>query len=510
MLTQIRRFQKATLIVVTVIIVIAFAFLYSDFDFMGTVGKQDCAVKVYNRCYRQKEAQKLASHFDVAYQLGMGEFVSVLFGEKRTDNDRTDFIMSLVILRQESERMGIEPTATEIKEAIPTLPIFQQPWVTAAYVQNNILGPNGFSDGDLAQLVKDYLSFQQLRSVIGAGITPIPSETDRRYIEQNQRYTASVIRFDRDTVSSKVEVTDAEISDYFEKNTADLMSESLRGFEFVKFIPNAVAEDATNEVKARADLDFAKAVNRAYSDLADEDADFLEVAKQYEGKKADFTLETGDFKPFAAGSPPEAIKDDAEALQNLFSDALQLDDVTVPFKTADGGYYVFHYGQYIEPKPLTLESATAGIREALTAKKSNRAVNDAASAALAKINEVLTAGKPFAEAAKAAEVKPVALPNFSVAEPPADTEDTSLILGAVEGLGENQISGVIELPGGVGYLLVYVDKIEIYKSDSEDSEKRAIAATVGNLLDRTMFTAWFNQRRAESGSERPFSGDKLE
>lgn len=510
MLTQIRHIQKGLLIVVTIIIVIAFAFLYSDFDFMGTVGKQDCVVKVHNRCYRQKEAQKLASHFDVAYQLGMGEFVSVLFGENRKDNDRTDFIMSLVILRHEAEKMGIEPTAAEIKEAIPNLPIFQQPWVSAGYVENNILGPNGFTDGDLAQLVKDYLSFQQLRSVIGAGITPIPSETDRRYIEQNQRYTASVVRFDRSTVSSKVEVTDAEISDYFEKNTADLMSEPLRGFEFVKFVPNAVAEDATNEAKARAELDFAKAVNRAYSDLADEDADFLTVAKQYEGKKADFTLEVGEFEPFAAGSPPEAIKDDAETLQTLFSDSLQADDVTVPFKTADGGYYVFHYHRYLKPEPLTLEEATPGIREALTAKKSNRAVSDAASAALAKISESLTAGKSFAEAAKAAKVKPEALPNFSEMEPPADTEDTSLILSAVEGLGQNQISDVIERPGGAGYLLVYVDKIEMYKSDSEDSEKRAIAATVGNTLDRTMFTAWFNQRRAESGSERPITGPPIE
>ena len=47
MLTQIRHIQKGTLIVVTILIVIAFAFLYSDFDFVqGTVGRQDCVVKV--------------------------------------------------------------------------------------------------------------------------------------------------------------------------------------------------------------------------------------------------------------------------------------------------------------------------------------------------------------------------------------------------------------------------------------------------------------------------------
>lgn len=510
MLTQIRHIQKGLLIVVTVIIVIAFAFLYSDFDFMGTVGKQDCVMKVYNRCYRQKEAQKLASHFDVAYQLGMGEFVSVLFGENRRDADRTDFIMSLVILRREAEKMGIEPTAEEIKEAIPNLPIFQQPWVNSAYLENNILGPNGFTDGDLAQLVKDYLSFQKLRSLVSSGLTAIPSETEKRYVEQNQRYSASVIRFDRESVVGDIEVTDDEIADYYEKNADDLKSETLRGFDYVKFSPKEIAEEATNEVKAKADLDFAKAVNRAYSDLADEDSDFLAVAKQYEGKKADFSLETGKFDAFARTDPPEAIKDDAETLQNLFSDALQQDDVTVPFKTSDGGYYVFHFSDLVEPKPLSLEEATPAIREALIARKSNRSVNDAASSALAKINEALEAGKPFAAAAQEAGVEPVELPNFSVTEPPADTEDTGLILEAVEGLGEKEVSGVVERPGGAGYLLVYVDKIEIYENESEDSEKRAIAASVGTDLDRRMFTAWFNQRRAESGSERPISGDPIQ
>jgi len=186
MLTQIRHIQKGTLIVVTVLIVISFAFLYSDFDFVrGTVGRQDCIVKVYNRCYRQKEAEKLASHFDVALELGMYDFAMVLFGENRQDRDPTDFMMSLVILRKEAEKMGIQPTATEIKEAIPQLPLFQQPWVNAAYVQNNILGPNGFSEGDLANLVKDYLSFQKLRSLIGAGLEAVPSETARLYTKSN-------------------------------------------------------------------------------------------------------------------------------------------------------------------------------------------------------------------------------------------------------------------------------------------------------------------------------------
>lgn len=505
MLTQIRHIQKGTLIVVTVLIVISFAFLYSDFDFVrGTVGKQDCVVKVYDRCYRQKEARTLASHFDVALELGMYDFAMVLFGENRQDRDPTDFVISLVILRKEAEKMGIRPTAAEIKEAIPQLPLFQQPWVNAAYVQNNILGPNGFTDGDLANLVKDYLCFQKLRSLIGAGLEAVPSEVARLYTKSNQRYTASLVRFDRSEFTKEIQITDEEISAHYEENKAGLNSEAKRGFDYVKFIPKPEVEGATNEEKAKANLIFANAVNRAYADLAATDgADFAAVAERYVGEKAEFTMEQGKLDPFSPAEPVEMLENEAAILKSLFSPVQQIGEVTVPLQTEGGAYYVFHYGTFVEPVPLTLEEATPAIREVLTARKSDRAVSDAASAALAKLNEAVEAGEPFTDAAKSLGLEPEALPNFSENEPPADRDDAGLIVEAVSGLAEKEISAVMERPGGLGRLLVYVDKIEIYKDEEADSKKNSLAAAVENQLDRTLFTSWFNQRRLASGSQRP-------
>lgn len=511
MLTQIRHIQKGTLIVVTALIVVSFAFLYSDFDFVrGTVGKQDCVVKVYDRCYRQKEARQLASHFDVALELGMYDFAMVLFGENRQDRDPTDFMMSLIILRKEAEKMGIRPTSTEIKEAIPQLPLFQQPWVNAAYVQNNILGPNGFTDGDLANLVKDYLCFQKLRSLIGVGLEAVPSEVVRLYTKSNQRYTASLVRFDRSEFTKDIKITDEEIKTYYEENKADLNSEAKRSFDYVKFIPKPVVEDATNEEKAKANLNFANAVNRAYADLATDGADFAKVAEQYVGEKAEFTMEQGKLDPFSPAEPVAMLEKEEAILDAIFSPAQQIDAVTVPLQVEGGAYYVFHYSALVEPVPLTLEEATPAIREALTSSQSDRAVSDAASAALAKLNEAVKSGKSFEDASKDLGLKPETLPNFSESEPPADLADASLIVEAVSGLGEKEISRVMERPGGLGRLLVYVDKIEIYKDEELDSKKNSLAAAVENQLDRTLFTSWFNQRRAESGSQRPDAPTNLQ
>lgn len=504
MLTQIRHIQKGVLIAVTVIIVISFAVLYSDYDFVqGSLGRQDCYVSAYDRCYRLKEFQKLSSYFDVAAGLGMYDFASVLFGERRMDRDTTDFVLSLIILRKEAERLGIEPSAQEIKDSIPKLPLMQQPWVNADFLKNQILGPNGFTEGDLSQLAKDYLCYQRLQELITAGVDAVPSEAAKRYIQANQRYTVSVVRFDREAETAKVKITEEDIKKYYEENKDDLMSDAKRGFDYVKFTPKKLPDDATNETKAKATLDFGNAVNHAYADLAETGANFAALAKQYVGEKANFTAESGSLDPFAPSEPPALLKDKEEALQALFNGAAQVNDVSVPIESDGGGYIVFHLRESVEPVPLTLEQATPAIRDALLATRSNSAANDAASAALAKLNEAVAAGKTFAAAAGDLGLKVENVASFSQSEPPADMPEASLLLAAVSKLGVGETSAVTERPGGAGYLVAHVDKIEIYKDEEADAKRRTLAANASNQLKRSLFSSWLNQRRAASHARRP-------
>lgn len=507
MLSQIRRIQKGLLIVVTILIVIAFAFLYSEFDFVqGTLGRQQCAVKVYDRCYRAKEFRKLATNYEVAIRLGMGDFASVLFGENRRDSDVTDFVMSLIILRTEADRLGIHPSDDEVREATPNLPVFQQPWVDAAYVQNNILGPSGFTDGDLAQLVRDYLAFQKLRELIGSGAVGIPSEAERIYTRRNQVYTASVAYFDREDFIDGIEISDEDVAEYFERNREDLNSSAKRGFDYVVFAPKPLPEDATNEQAAIASRDFLNSVNRAYAGLADQDTDFLEAARRIEGEQEHFSATVGSLEPFGTDAPSEMVDGDPTALGEMFNEAMPLGGVTIPVPTEDEGYMVFHYREYRDPEPLSLEEATPAIREALLAQRSNREVNDAASEARAAIQEALDAGRSLDEAAEAAGVEFVSLPTYSAMEPPAETPNPSLIVSNSFELGENELSSVVERPDGLGFLLLHVEGIEIYENEDREADLDSIAASVGFDLKRTLFTAWLNRRRFESGAERPVFG----
>ena len=120
-----------------------------------------------------------------------------------------------------------------------------------------------------------------------------------------------------------------------------------------------------------------------------------------------------------SSSLPEELAGNVEILSALFSGILENDEVTVPLPSAEGGgYYVFHVTSQVEPQLLTLEEATAEIRETLLARKSDRAINDAANEARTKISEALDSGKSFAEAIKSAGVEATSLPSFSQQEPP--------------------------------------------------------------------------------------------
>ena len=154
-------FLKAKTFVLFVLILLfaGLAYFSSDFDFrQGKLGDANCVVRVYGKCYRQKETDRLSQFFWVANDLLWIDFSRSLFDEARQDRDTTNFVMSLIILRREAEKLGIHPTDEEAKQAIRTSPLFQfQTWIDDDVLKNRILGPRGLGMADLVQLAKDYL-----------------------------------------------------------------------------------------------------------------------------------------------------------------------------------------------------------------------------------------------------------------------------------------------------------------------------------------------------------------
>ncbi len=503
MLTHIRHIQKGLLIAVTIVIVFAFAFLYSDYDFVkNTLGTRECVFRVYGKCYRLKEAQKLKNTFMVAMRFGMYDFAMDLFGKERLDDDETNFMLSMVILRKEAEKLGIKPSFEEIQEAIPQLPALQnQPWMDDSAVKN-LLAANGFTMGDFQDLVSDYLAWKKIKELLSAGIETVPSEIDRLYKDQYQRYDVTVLDVNRNDYIKDVEVTDEAIQKYYDENKENLMSETKRAFEVVRFTQAEQPETATQEEKDRAAQAFGREINDAYGELAEHAEEFLERAKSKQNAVAKNKVEVKELAAFAPSDAPDFLKGEDQILARLFSGALAKGSVTEPFQMKEGGYAVFKISDEIAPEPLTLEQAKEQIVTAIKNSESNSKASDLANEARQKVLDATKAGKSIADAAKEAGLKTRVIPNFSQSEPPAEIDDANVIMRAVTGVPVGDVSPVVPKPNGEGFLLAYVSKIELYEDSSKDSRQNILGSGQDRSDQISLFDAWFNQRRKDAGVER--------
>ena len=503
---------KSFVVIVLIALFAGLGFFGADYSFRNAgTGSENCFIKVYGRCYRLQEAQRMAEFHRLANELFLIDFARSLFGEDRIDQDPTDFVMGLIILRREAKRLGVEPTLEEVREAVPNLPRFRlQTNLDAEMIKNGLLGPRGLSEGDFFQLVKDYLSWQRIQDLLEAGLRVPESEVDKLYLRNYQQFTASLVQFDRAKFEEQVEVTEEDIKQYFEANKDSLLSDEKRTFQIVTFTPPAQPEGMTEEEKAKQKPRFANRVNEIYAELAEKPAEFDSLAQaaqkaaaSEEAKKTIGGIEIKTLEPFSQFSPPEDLKEDARLLTGLFSQSLTLArPVTIPIEQEDGGYIVYKLIEVAPPAPMSLEDAREQINTVLKNQKSDQRVNEAATEARGKIAEALAAGKSIDEAAKSAGVELKPIDPFSKNEPPKGLKNPDDIVAAALITKPQSVSPLMPQPDGAGYQMLVVDKIELVESDDEASRKRTLENVARGEFRRSLFQAWFDEVKRESGAER--------
>ncbi len=158
-------------------------------------------------------------------------------------------------------------------------------------------------------------------------------------------------------------ITEAEIKAYYDAHQAELMQGKLRGI-FVALNPPAKPGAKPGEAaKARTD-DEAKARAQELRTKIVNGADFAAVAKEESDHQAS-AEKGGDFGVVRKGSLPPSLE------TAVFS--LKPQEISEPIKEGPG-YYVFRLE---ELKQVTLDEATAGIRNKLQTEKFSKSVENA-------------------------------------------------------------------------------------------------------------------------------------
>src|SRR5580658_5532990 len=125
MLESIRKRQRTLLTIVTIVVIVAFAWFYNPATMRRAAGPGGAIGKLNGRTITVGDIQKIERNIQVIFSLGMQELVQDLTTEGRTRDDQSlSFAWNLLLLRDEAKRLQVEPSADQIRNAEKALPQF--------------------------------------------------------------------------------------------------------------------------------------------------------------------------------------------------------------------------------------------------------------------------------------------------------------------------------------------------------------------------------------------------
>lgn len=516
MLTSIRKVQKEVLIVVTFIICIAFAYLYSRYDagLAQTAGPGEAA-NVWGRSYRGAEALKIANQFSLAMsELGfkppfsltpIGSFAQQLhfMGKPEFNQDRTNFVVNLLILRGAARRLGVEAGPEEVQDALEEIEIFQDP-ATGKFSEARVdqfvterLGSRSMGNAELRDLIGDYVAYDKIKNLVTSGIQPTSWEVEREYRQRYEELSVYEIFLKRDDAAGAPAVTEEEIKGYYEENRETLQTPEKRKIGYFAFpLPARTEGEAEDQWKAKR-IEEAKAFNKVYKALGEalEGGATLENAlKMVQGQKA---VEAG---PFAQSDPPDALKGEEALVSRVFEVSPSVHDLGAA--ETEKAIYLFWIKETLPPATRPLEEVKDEIRSRLEAQKKDQTVNERAEKARATlIEELKKGGRTFPEVARAAGLTAKRLKPFNRTQTPEGSDFASTVASMVTEMQPGQLSEVRVL--GDGALLVFVAQATLPKRDSEPEDRKRIAEMMEDQAQNLAFTAWFDEQREKASPVLP-------
>src|SRR4029434_2822870 len=214
MMKLLRR-HRHWLMIVIAILAIPFIFYFVQSPDYGAM-RADQFARIYDRNVSMLEAQQMVRLFNLAEALGMSDFVQNLVpGVKDPNQAYAQFVLNLLVLRQEAARLGIRPGSPEVAEVVRALPVFQGEsgfdlHKYSDFVQN-ALAPNGLAEEHIEQLVRDQLCLDQIKQLLGTGVSIPAAEIDADYQRAYDKLYVSLIRLRPDDLATQITISDDDV-----------------------------------------------------------------------------------------------------------------------------------------------------------------------------------------------------------------------------------------------------------------------------------------------------------
>ncbi len=485
--------QRWMMTVIAILVIVSFIWFFSDRSHYSRTGN-DRVGSVYGQALTNTEFERTIRQLNTAEDLGLPNLSKPEVFNRR---DLISSAMNFIVLKHEASALGLEPSDAEVDDASRKIPAFQAPGgafdpVRYAKFVDEKLGPRGFSDRQVDELVRADLQIGRLLQVVDSTAIVSPSEIRLAYEQAFSKTDAAVIRLKKTDFAAAVTPTDAEIKKYYDDQKGTLQFPEKRKVKYVVFGLNDDQKKLTGKERVEAMKPHAGEAEQFIDKLLDAKGQANFDALAAEAKTPVKT--SAEIEEEQAGGYPEAtIPRFAETVFHLTKEQPDSDVIDTP--TA---YYILHLDAVTPAKPMTLEEAKPKIVAALKEDHAKVALSAKAEEIRTKIEASLKSGKSIADAAKDANQMTEDVPPFSPAEPNNGVPDAAEITDAAMELNVGDVSKLVNTPDGG--LLVYVRARYGVDEKKFDAQKDMVGNSLRLRKRRFGFAEWLRASRESANA----------
>jgi hypothetical protein len=468
--------------------------------------RPDEFVKMYGRKVTMTEARRDGGFFQLARFLGVSDLLDSLApGSSADDNQKiATFVINLIVLRHEAERLGIQPSDVEIVDAVKNFPGLQgaSGFDGAKYdqVDRTILPSLGFTDEQLRELARDQLCLKRIKELVTLGVSFPESESKSNYEQLYGKNFVNVVRVRSADFLKEIKVSDDDIKKYYEAHKSELKTEEKRKVEFVRLALSEEQKKLKDKERIDALQKLADRANDFSQALLEKGADFHQVA-------AKFQLPVETTGEFTTSAPDPKLKADPQLNQAAFKLTPQ-EPNSDPLQSADG-FAILHLAGVVEARPLTLDEAKQKIVDQIKNERAREMATAKGRQAAESLKNALKSGKPLPAALQeAGGLKPEKLEPFTAAadeaaaknppeKPKNEPTDMMMIKNVSAQLQPGEVSDFV--PWIDGGLIVLLEKRDPPDPATYQQTKAAFEERYLNNAREYVFMEWFRDRQREAG-----------
>src|SRR5215469_2416899 len=414
------------------------------------------------------------------------------------------FIVNLLVLRHEAERLGVRPSASEVADVVRKLPAFQGDSGFDINKFNDLvqngLAPLGLSEDHIEQLVRDQISLTEIQKLLAAGVSLPKSELDENFQRGYDKLYVSVIRYHASDFDKDIKINDEVVQKYYDAHKAELKTDEKRKVEFVQLTLDEQEKKLAGKERIEALQKLADRATDFTQALLEKGADFKQAA-------AKFQLPVHETGEFTAAEPDPQLKGDPQlsavafklSMQEPHSDAVQVAD----------GFYILHLIGKTETRPLTLEEAKPKIVDALKKGRSRELMSTKGAELVQQLRDAKKSGQPLDAIVEKAGVKAEKLPAFSLIDEESEKSEGNeqkkqspellAIKEAVALLTPGDVTDFV--PSGTDGLIVILEKREPLGNAIAGEKKTAFEKRVLENKERIVLIEWLRDRQQAAGLE---------